>query len=137
MPPLPLLTQRDALRYAIQAVSDFPGLVPLIRPVISPYPLTETLHIEGFVLLLAGPRGRGPWWEMRSVLDYEDVYQRIYAHYEALQPPDDADEEADEEGADGEPRPRAVEEAPHLAVLAGRKPPAPPPDTESLSSTTN
>jgi hypothetical protein len=81
MPPKVLLTQKEAFDLVKQAAVDFPGLLVLLEPVTTPRPLTAQLMIDGFILIVAGPRGRSPWFEIASALAYDDLYERIYDHY--------------------------------------------------------
>jgi hypothetical protein len=96
MPPLRLLSQRDALALARQAADDLPGLLVLLQPSLMPRPLTEQMTIAGYTLVITGPRGSQPWWTCTSCADYEQVYRRICDYYEADAEPEDLIDEDDE-----------------------------------------
>jgi hypothetical protein len=81
-PPLAGLSQRDACALALQAVDDFPGLEVFLQPLIKPRPLTDALRITGWVLIVAGPGGCSPWFEVRCEQAYDDLYARVYAYYD-------------------------------------------------------
>jgi hypothetical protein len=124
MPPKPLLSQKEAVSLVTRAAEDFPGLAVLLEPVLVPRPLTADLYIAGWILIVAGPRCTSPWFEMTSPLAYDDLYERVYEHYQAEiahESPDDEDTEADE--------PLLVEGVTPLSVLHGKKTRRPTPKT--------